>query len=97
MSLLEVKDLSVAFTQGGRTTLAMDRVSFTLDKGETLALVGESGSGKSVTALSILKLLAYPAASHPSGQILFNGPRAWRQNHDDFSGTDDLAQPAAFG
>jgi microcin C transport system ATP-binding protein len=73
MSLLEVKDLSVAFTQGGRTTLAMDRVSFTLDKGETLALVGESGSGKSVTALSILKLLAYPAASHPSGQILFNG------------------------
>ena len=73
MSLLEVKELSVAFTQGGRTTLAMDRVSFTLDKGETLALVGESGSGKSVTALSILKLLPYPAASHPSGKILFNG------------------------
>jgi microcin C transport system ATP-binding protein len=73
MSLLEVKDLSVAFTQGGKTTLAVDRVSFTLDKGKTLALVGESGSGKSVTALSILKLLAYPAASHPSGEILFNG------------------------
>ncbi len=73
MSLLEVKELSVAFTQGGRTTLAMDRVSFTLDKGETLALVGESGSGKSVTAQSILKLLPYPAASHPSGKILFNG------------------------
>jgi microcin C transport system ATP-binding protein len=73
MSLLEVKELSVAFTQGGRTTLAMDRVSFTLDKGETLALVGESGSGKSVTAQSILKLLPYPAASHPSGEILFNG------------------------
>ncbi len=73
MSLLEVKNLSVAFTQGGRTTLAMDRVSFNLDKGETLALVGESGSGKSVTALSILKLLPYPAASHPSGEILFNG------------------------
>jgi microcin C transport system ATP-binding protein len=71
--LLEVKDLSVAFTQGGRTTLAVDRVSFSLEKGKTLALVGESGSGKSVTALSILKLLPYPPASHPSGQIFFNG------------------------
>ena len=71
--LLEVKDLSVAFSQGGKTTLAVDRISFTLEKGKTLALVGESGSGKSVTALSILKLLAYPAASHPSGAIYFNG------------------------
>ncbi len=73
MNLLEVKELSVAFTQSGSTTLAMDRVSFTLNKGETLALVGESGSGKSVTAQSILKLLPYPAASHPSGEILFKG------------------------
>ena len=48
--LLEVKDLSVAFRQGGRETLAVDRVSFEIKKGETLALVGESGSGKSVTA-----------------------------------------------
>ncbi len=71
--LLEVKDLSVAFSQGGKATLAVDHVSFTLEKGKTLALVGESGSGKSVTALSILKLLAYPAASHPSGAIHFNG------------------------
>ncbi len=71
--LLDVKDLSVAFTQGGQSTLAVDRVSFTLEKGKTLALVGESGSGKSVTALSILKLLPYPAASHPSGEIWFNG------------------------
>ncbi len=67
--LLDVKDLSVAF---GKTTV-VDRVNFTLNKGETLALVGESGSGKSVTALSILKLLPYPPASHPSGQIFFNG------------------------
>ena len=71
--LLEVKDLSVAFSQGGKNTLAVDHVSFALEKGKTLALVGESGSGKSVTALSILKLLAYPAASHPSGEIYFNG------------------------
>ena len=71
--LLEVRDLSVAFKSGGRTTLAVDRVSFAIGKGETLALVGESGSGKSVSALSILKLLPYPAASHPSGSITFKG------------------------
>ena len=71
--LLEVKDLSVAFRQGGRETLAVDRISFDIRKGETLALVGESGSGKSVTALSVMKLLPYPSAHHPSGQILFKG------------------------
>ena len=71
--LLSVTNLSVAFAQGGQQTLAVDDVSFDISKGETLALVGESGSGKSVTALSILKLLSYPSASHPSGQILFKG------------------------
>ena len=71
--LLEVKDLSVAFAQGQRTTLAVDKVSFSIAKGETLALVGESGSGKSVSALSILKLLPYPSASHPSGSVRFKG------------------------
>ena len=71
--LLDVKDLSVAFRQGGKTTLAVDKVSFSIAKGETLALVGESGSGKSVSALSILKLLPYPSASHPSGSIIFKG------------------------
>ncbi len=71
--LLSVRDLSVAFSQGGNTSLAVDHVSFDIAKGETVALVGESGSGKSVSALSVLKLLPYPAASHPSGQILFDG------------------------
>jgi len=71
--LLSVRDLSVAFRHGGRETLAVDRVSFDIGKGETMALVGESGSGKSVTALSILKLLPYPAARHPSGGIAFKG------------------------
>jgi len=71
--LLVVRDLSIAFRQGQRETLAVDRISFSVKKGETVALVGESGSGKSVTALSILKLLPYPAARHPSGAILFKG------------------------
>ena len=53
--------------------LAVDRVSFTLERGRTLALVGESGSGKSVTALSIPKLLGATSATYPSGKILFNG------------------------
>jgi microcin C transport system ATP-binding protein len=71
--LLSVSDLSVTFHGGGRQTLAVDRVSFDVGKGETVALVGESGSGKSATALSILKLLPYPAAQHPSGSITFKG------------------------
>ncbi len=72
-TLLSVRDLSVAFHQGGETALAVDRISFDIEKGEVVALVGESGSGKSVSANSILRLLPYPAASHPSGEILFKG------------------------
>jgi len=71
--LLSIRDLSVAFGTGAREVLAVDRVSFDIAKGETLALVGESGSGKSVTALSVMKLLPYPAAHHPSGSISFKG------------------------
>ena len=71
--LLSVRNLSVAFHQGGATSTAVDGISFDIMKGEVLALVGESGSGKSVSANSILKLLPYPSASHPSGEILFKG------------------------
>nr|MDH4441803.1 ATP-binding cassette domain-containing protein [Rhizobium sp.] len=71
--LLSVRDLSVAFHQGGRESLAVNRISFDIGRGEIVALVGESGSGKSVSAASILKLLPYPSASHPSGEILFDG------------------------
>jgi microcin C transport system ATP-binding protein len=70
--LLDIRDLSIAFRAGGKDTLVVDRVSFKLEKGRTLALVGESGSGKSITALSIVRLLT-GAAHHPSGEILFNG------------------------
>ncbi|MCX8995661.1 ABC transporter ATP-binding protein [Rhizobiaceae bacterium BDR2-2] len=71
--LLSVRNLSVAFHQAGETALAVDDVSFDIMPGEVVALVGESGSGKSVSANSILKLLPYPAASHPTGEILFQG------------------------
>ncbi len=73
MSILEIKNLSVDFSHGGGVFHAVKNISFALEKGETLAVVGESGSGKSVTALSIMQLLPYPAASHPSGSITFDG------------------------
>jgi microcin C transport system ATP-binding protein len=72
-TLVDVRDLSVAFGRGEAKTRAVDRASFTIGRGETVALVGESGSGKTVSALSILRLLPYPAASHPTGEILLEG------------------------
>jgi microcin C transport system ATP-binding protein len=71
--LIDVKDVSVDFNSGETVTHAVKHVSFDIGDAETVALVGESGSGKTVTALSILRLLPYPAASHPSGAILFKG------------------------
>ena len=72
-SLLSVQDLSVRFGHGDNAVDAVRHVSFEIARGETLALVGESGSGKSVTALSVVQLLPYPLASHPSGSIRFRG------------------------
>jgi len=71
--LISVEDLSVDFRGGSNVTHAVRHVSFDIGDAETVALVGESGSGKTVTALSILKLLPYPSASHPSGKIWFKG------------------------
>ena len=71
--LINVEDLSVDFRGAGKITHAVKHVSFDIGRAETVALVGESGSGKTVTALSILKLLPYPSASHPSGKIWFKG------------------------
>ncbi|MGD9763635.1 MAG: ABC transporter ATP-binding protein [Candidatus Binatia bacterium] len=72
-TLLSVRDLRVRFGEGAGAVDAVVGASFDLRPGETLALVGESGSGKSVTALSILQLLPYPHARHPSGSIRFQG------------------------
>ena len=71
--LVDVRNLSVQFRSGGSASDAVKGVSFNIAKGEIVALVGESGSGKTVSALSILKLLPYPAAHHPTGEILFGG------------------------
>ena len=71
--LLEIENLKVSFGRGPGEVKAVRGVSFSIGKGETVALVGESGSGKSVTALSIMQLLPYPRAWHPSGSIRFEG------------------------
>ena len=71
--LLHIQDLSVSFGRDEREVRAVKNVSIDIHPGETIGLVGESGSGKSVTALSVLKLLPYPVAWHPSGEIIFDG------------------------
>jgi microcin C transport system ATP-binding protein len=70
---VDIRDLSVSFHVDGSELEAVRRISFDIEHGETVALVGESGSGKSVTALSILQLLPYPKAWHPSGSVLVEG------------------------
>ena len=73
LPLLSVQDLCVSFGRGEREVRAVRGVSFDVGEAETVALVGESGSGKSVTALSVMRLLPYPAAWHPRGSIRFAG------------------------
>ena len=68
--LLSISDLSITFDHGPRV---VDGLSFSIDKGQTLALVGESGSGKSVSALSILRLLDERHAAYPAGHIRYKG------------------------
>lgn len=71
--ILSVENLHVSFGQGAREVKAVKGVSFDIEAGRTHALVGESGSGKSVSSLSIMRLLPYPTAWHPSGKIDFDG------------------------
>ncbi len=73
MSLLEVKDLKTYFYTDAGVVKAVDGVSYDLNQGETLGLVGESGCGKSVSALSILRLIAYPPGKIVGGEIFFEG------------------------
>src|SRR5947199_5522943 len=70
--LLEVKNLATHFATRGGQVRAVDGVSFYLDRGELLGLVGESGCGKSMTALSIMRLIA-PPGKVVGGEIVFDG------------------------
>jgi peptide/nickel transport system ATP-binding protein len=70
--LLSVNNLSIEFHTEASVTEAVRNISFTVNRGEIVAIVGESGSGKSVTALSVLRLLASPPAKYTSGEILFS-------------------------
>ena len=80
-TIVQVKNLSIDFHVNGVVSNAVRNISFDVKAGETVALVGESGSGKTVSALSIMRLLPYPAASHPSGEIWFK--------HKDILGFDE--------
>jgi oligopeptide/dipeptide ABC transporter ATP-binding protein len=72
-ALLEVRDLRTSFLTSGGVVRAVDGVSWDIQEGETVALVGESGCGKSVSALSVMRLVAPPAGRIDSGEILFKG------------------------
>src|SRR5688572_20532538 len=73
MALLEVKDLKTHFFTREGVVQAVDGVTFTVDKGQTLGIVGESGCGKSVTALSIMGLIPKPPAKIVEGAVVFEG------------------------
>jgi ABC-type dipeptide/oligopeptide/nickel transport system ATPase component len=73
MPLLEVRNLAIDFQTEGGTVNAVKGISFSLEKGKTLAVVGESGSGKSVTGLALTRLLPEPPAMYRSGEILLEG------------------------
>ena len=71
-TILSVNDLCVSFQQGDKQTHIVKNISFDVEHNTTVALVGESGSGKSLTAHAIMRLLPYPVAFHPSGEIWFS-------------------------
>jgi oligopeptide transport system ATP-binding protein len=84
-NLLEVNNLKTYFFTRGGVVKAVDNVSFTMKPGETLGVVGESGSGKSVTALSVIRLIATPPGKIVSGEILFNGENILEKNMDELT------------
>ena len=79
-NLLKINNLSVSFNIENKISAAVKNISLHIDKGEALGIVGESGSGKSVTALSVLKLLPYPKAFHPSGEIFYKNKNIINSN-----------------
>src|SRR5277367_2856072 len=94
--LLDVRKLSIAFAQGGERRTVVDRVSFRLEKGRALALVVESGSGKTVTAQAVVRLLPQPAASYPTGEILFRGRDVLEMSNDELRAMRGAAVTMVF-
>ena len=84
-NLLEVNNLKTYFFTRGGVVKAVDDVSFTIKPGETLGLVGESGCGKSVTALSVMRLVADPPGKIVGGEINFNGENILEKNQNEMT------------
>lgn len=85
MNMLQVKNLKVNFNVPGGRVLAVDDVSFDIEKGKVFGIVGESGSGKTLTALSILKLISWPG-NIAGGSVVFNGLDVLKMNEKDLRG-----------
>src|SRR5687768_8406439 len=86
MPLLDIRNLAIHFKTEGGIVEAVKGISFTLEKGETLAIVGESGSGKSVTGLALTGLLPEPATQYVSGEILLDGKEVLKMRADELRG-----------
>jgi oligopeptide/dipeptide ABC transporter ATP-binding protein len=84
-NLLEVNNLKTYFFTRGGVVKAVDDVSFTMKPGQTLGVVGESGCGKSVTALSVMRLVATPPGKIVGGEINFNGENILEKNHEELT------------
>src|SRR2546427_3857373 len=84
-NLLEVNNLKTYFFTRSGVVKAVDDVSFVMKPGETLGVVGESGSGKSVTALSVMRLIASPPGKIVSGEINFNGEDVLEKNQEELT------------
>src|SRR4051812_32795395 len=72
-NILEVKNLQTSFKTDDGEIVAVDDISFSLERGKTLGIVGESGCGKSVTSLSIMRLVQEPTGKIKKGQVIFDG------------------------
>src|SRR3989441_12742352 len=84
-NLLEVNNLKTFFFTRGGVVKAVDDVSFAIKRGQTLGIVGESGCGKSVTAMSVMRLIASPPGRIVSGEIIFNGEDVLEKNHEELT------------